>query len=267
MIRWKQRDIHEKREQRKLLVAKLKSELELNAVLRPRIESVAKGVQDKGVPHFRAVQRRIKEQPSDEKPATNAPNQPTYDMMLNQLLGDVWREAAWLVDGDAKVENGAVVKDGKKVDEKAGEPAWANEATVPESKAEVMAQALSERLKYHLAELDNRDAEVKKEIAKEEAEMEKKITSENIHDGWSSSVINKGGDNPLEKTKPKAAPKKEVVEEIEVLNPGASVSQRFRWVLIVDICSKAGSGGRRRGGYWTTHCIAACLCQHPNGRL
>lgn len=233
MIRWKQRDIHEKREQRKLHIAKLKSELELNGVLRPRIESVVTGVQDKGVPHFRAVQRRIKEQPSDEKPATNAPNQPTYDMMLGQLLGDVWREAAWLVDGDAKVVSGVVTKDGKKVDDTTGEPSWANEATVPEGKAEVMAQALVERLKFHLKELDNRDKEVRQEIEKEEADMAKKITSDGIHEGWSSTVINKDGPSPLDKekaakaAKAKAAPKKEVVEEIEVLNPGASVSATF----------------------------------------
>lgn len=229
MIRWKQRDIHEKRELRRLLIAKLNSELALNSVLRPRIVSVIDGVKAKGVTHYRAVQRRIKEQPSSEKPATGAENQPTYDMMMGQLLSDVWREAAWLVDGDAKVENGAVVKGGKRVDEKTGEPAWASEATVPENKGEVMAQALIERLEWHVTALDARDADVKKEIVKEEAEAQKKITSEGIHDGWSSSSVNKAGPSPLDKPKSKAAPaaaaaapaKKETVEEIEVLNPGA----------------------------------------------
>lgn len=224
MIRWKQRDIHEKREQRRLLIAKLNSELALNAVLRPRIVSVVDGVKDKGVSHYRAVQRRVKEQPSDEKPATNAPNQPTYDMMLGQLLGDVWREAAWLVDGDAKVENGTVVKGGVKVDEKMGEPEWASEATVPGVKKEVMGQALIERLEWHVKALDQRDVEVKKEIAKEEAEGKKKITSEDIHDGWSASKVNKSAPSPLDKPKPKTTTKTDTVQEIEVLNPGASVS-------------------------------------------
>lgn len=221
MIRWKQRDIHEKREQRKLLIAKLKSELDLNNVLRPRIESVINGVEEKGVDHYRAVQRRIKEQPSPEKPATTAPNQPTYDMMIGQLLGDLWREAAWLVDGDAKVVDGTVLINGKKVDEKSGEPDWSKEATIPEAKREMMAQALVERLKYHYQLLFTRDDEVRKEITKEEAEQNRKITSEGLHEGFSSSSLSKGVPSPLEKPKPKPAQQKGTVEEIEVLNPGA----------------------------------------------
>ncbi|EJT51074.1 hsp90 co-chaperone Cdc37 [Trichosporon asahii var. asahii CBS 2479] len=222
MIRWKQRDIHEKREARKLLIKKLHSELDLNNVLRPRIQSVIDGVKDKGVDYYRSVQRRIKEQPSDEKPDTGAPNQPTYDMMLGQLLSDLWRESAWLIDGDAKVENGVVTKGGKRLEEKDGAPAWSNEATIPDGKKEAMAKTLLERLQYHIAELDKRSEAVKKEVAKEEEEMNKKITSDTIHDGFSSSAVNKSGPSPLDKPKPKTAPKKETVEEIEVLNPGAS---------------------------------------------
>lgn len=225
MIRWKQRDIHEKREQRKLLIAKLHSELALNAVLRPRIESVVTGVEQKGVDHFRSVQRRIKEQPSDEKPATNAPNQPTYDMMLGQLLGDVWREAAWLVDGDGKIVHGAVFVNGKPIDDKIGEPDWAKEATVPEAKREVMSQAIVERLKYHLEQLDVRNDEVKQEIKKEEEEQKKKITSDDIHEGFSKSSVTKPAPSPLDKPKPTSA--KKAVQEIEVLNPGVST---LKWL-------------------------------------
>ncbi|BEI80698.1 hypothetical protein CcaverHIS002_0112270 [Cutaneotrichosporon cavernicola] len=226
MIRWRQRDIHEKREQRRLLILKLNSELALNGVLRPRIVSVLDGVKTKGVLHYRAVQRRMKEQPSPDKPATGAPNQPTYDMMMGQLLGDVWREAAWLVDGDAEVENGVVMKGGKKVDEKSGEPAWANEATVPDTKAEVMAQALAERLGWHIKALDKRDGDVRAEIKKEEEEGKKKITSEDIHEGFNSSAVSKAAPGPLDKPQAKpSSPKKETVQEIEVLNPGASSSQ------------------------------------------
>ncbi|GMK57783.1 hypothetical protein CspeluHIS016_0406170 [Cutaneotrichosporon spelunceum] len=228
MIRWRQRDIHEKREQQRLHILKLNNELALNGVLRPRITSVLDGVKSKGVSHYRAVQRRIKEQPSPDKPATGAPNQPTYDMMLGQLLGDVWREAAWLVDGDAKVEKGEVVvsKTGKKVDEKSGEPAWSNEMTMPDSKTEVMAQALAERLAWHVKGLDNRDAEVRDEIKKEEDARKKKITSGDIHDGFDSWAVNKSGPNPLDKPKPKPKSKeKETVQEIEVLNPGGSSSK------------------------------------------
>ncbi|WVF70201.1 hypothetical protein IAT40_004989 [Kwoniella sp. CBS 6097] len=226
MIKWKQRDIHEKREQKKLQIAKLKSELELNSVLRPRIESVISGTSSKGVDHYRAVQRRLKEQPSDEKPNTGSPNQPTYDMMMGQLLSDVFREAAWIVDG-AVVKNGVVFQDGKKVDEKTGSPSWAEGMTLPDNKKDSLAVALEERLTWHIKELDRRSAEVKKEIEKEEAEQNKKITSEGIHEGWSSSSVNRSKPSPFD-DKPKAASQAkkstEKTETIEVLNPKASTS-------------------------------------------
>ncbi|WVR04327.1 hypothetical protein IAU60_001327 [Kwoniella sp. DSM 27419] len=221
MIRWKQRDIHEKREARKLQLAKLKSELELNAVLRPRIQAVASGVSSKGVDHYRAVQRRIKEQPSGEKPSTGAANQPTYDMMMGQLLSDVYREAAWIVDG-ASVHNGVVTKDGSRIDEKSGQPEWSDVASVPDNKKDSLGVALEERLSWHIKELDRRDAEVKKEIEKLEAEQRKKITSDDIHEGWDSTTVNKSQPSPFDKPKPK--PKTEKTETIEVLNPGAGSS-------------------------------------------
>ena len=230
MIRWRQRDIHEKREARQLKIAKLHSELSLNNVLRPRIRSVVSGVSERGVDHYRAVQRRLKESPSPEKPDTRAPNQPTYDMMLSQLMGDAWREAAWMVEG-AQVVDEVVLKDGKKVDEKSGEPGWTTGA-VPDGKKEALKKALEDRLSWHLNELDRRDGEVKKEIEEEEAEQKKKITSEDIKDGWSQSTVAPAKPSPLE-DKPKAKPK---TETIEVLNPNAvaSVSSPSREDLLMD---------------------------------
>lgn len=230
MIRWKQRDIHEKREQRKLLIAKLRSELDLNAVLRPRITSVAQAVSasEGGVEKYRAIQRRLKESPSPEKPQTGAANQPTYDMMLDQLLKDVWRDAAVLVDGADLASSGQISISGKKVDDKTPLPSWAEEHLPPTGKQESMQQQLEKRLKWHLDELTKRDNEVKNEIAKEEQEQAKKITSEGIRDGWSaSSVMKNAAPSPIEnkglkEAKPKE--KKEKEQTIEVLNPGASVS-------------------------------------------
>ena len=164
------------------------------------------------------MQRRIREAPSDEKPATGAPNQPTYDMMLGQLLSDVWREGAWMTDG-ASFDKVDLKLDGKKIDEKAGPPSWA-EGAIPESKVEALGKALKERLTWHLAELDKRDEDVKKEIESEEALQKKKITSDDIHEGWDASSVAKPKPSPLD-DKPKVASKpKETKEVIEVLNPG-----------------------------------------------
>nr|XP_031861814.1 uncharacterized protein CI109_002643 [Kwoniella shandongensis]KAA5528886.1 hypothetical protein CI109_002643 [Kwoniella shandongensis] len=223
MIRWKQRDIHEKREARKRHIAQLNSELSLNAVLRPRIESILTGVTQKGVDHYRAVQRRLKESPSDEKPNTGAANQPTYDMMISQLLQDVFRESAWIVQG-AKVESrsGNVIWEGKKVDENSGQPNWAEDATIPDGTKDELTKALEERLKWHLDELKKRDGQVEKEIEQEEREQAKKITSEGIKEGWDVSSVAKPKPSPLD-DKPKTK-KTEKVETIEVLNPGAGSS-------------------------------------------
>jgi cell division cycle protein 37 len=216
-FRWKQRDIHEKREARKMKIAKLQSELTLNSVLRPRIASVLTGLNDKGINYFRSVQRRIRESPSSEKPETGAPNQPTYDMMLGQLLGDVWRESTVMMEG-GKFENGMVTVNGKKIDEKTEAPAWA-EGEIPEGKVQKLQEVLGGRLQWHLNELDKRDGDVKKEIEEEEKEMGRKITSDDIKDGWDVSSVAPKKEDPLAER-----PKKKKVEEIEVLNPGASVS-------------------------------------------
>jgi len=224
MIKWKQRDIHEKREARRLRIAKLRSELSLTILLRPRIQSVLNGLSERGIDHFRAVQRRLKENPSPEKPETGASNQPTYDMMLGQLLGDVWREAAWIVDG-AKEEGGVVKRDGKKVDEKSGEPEWSTDA-VPDGKKEGLTEALEGRLRWHLTELDRRDEEVKGEIDEEEKEQKKNITSEDIKEGWSQSTVAPAKPSPLE-DKPKPKPERTTTETIEVLNPNAVASVRL----------------------------------------
>jgi cell division cycle protein 37 len=219
--RWRQRDIHEKREQRKQKIAKLHSELELNKTLRPRIQTIADGVSSKGVDYYRSVQRRIKENPSNEKPATGAANQPTYDMMIGQLLGDVFREGCWIMEG-AQVTNGRVMKDGKVVDEKSGEPSWST-GEIPENKKEGLKVVLEERLDWHLKELDRRDKEVKVEIETEEAENKKKITSEDMTEGWNTSSVTKAQASVID-DKPKVAKKAQKEQTIEVLNPGASVS-------------------------------------------
>lgn len=210
-------------------IAKLQFELSLNAVLRPRIQTVVEGVSSKGVGYYRSVQRRIKETPSDEKPSTGAANQPTYDMMMGQLLGDVFREGCWLVQGEGTTigQNGEVLKDGVKVDEKTGEPDWST-GEIPENRKEVLGKALEERLRWHLKELDKRDKEVKVEIETEEREEKKKITSDDMKEGWSTSSITKPAPSVIDdKPKPAPQPKKKAAqktESIEVLNPGAAVS-------------------------------------------
>lgn len=212
-------------------IAQLRSELSLNGVLRPRIKTIADGVSSKGVDYYRAVQRRIKETPSDEKPQTSAANQPTYDMMMGQLLGDVFREGCWMLEG-AKADGLLVIKDGQRVDDKMGLPDWST-GEIPENKKDALGLALEERLRWHLDELDTRDKDVQHEIEVEEKEEKKKITSDGMTEGWSTSSISKPTPSVIDdKPKPikpasQTKDKSKKTETIEVLNPGAgsSVSQ------------------------------------------
>jgi cell division cycle protein 37 len=148
-------------------------------------------------------------------------------MMIGQLLGDVFREGCWIMEG-AKVSQpqGKVIKDGKVVDEKSGEPSWAT-GEIPENKKDGLKVVLEERLAWHLTELDKRDKQVKEEIEVEERENKKKITSEDMTEGWDTSSITKAKPSVID-DKPKTAPKKEKAkakeETIEVLNPGSASS-------------------------------------------
>lgn len=153
-------------------------------------------------------------------------------MMLSQLLGDVWRESAFLADGGI-TKNGIVMMDGVKVDEKSEMPSWV-EGEIPDSKVQNLQQALEGRLSWHLEELDRRDSEVKKEIEDEEKDMGKKITSEDIREGWDKSSVAPKKEDPLA-ARPKRKKEKEKEETIELLNPGASVSSfsSDRFILTV----------------------------------
>ena len=150
--------------------------------------------------------------------------------MLGQLLGDVYRDAGFIVDG-ATVQGGKIMWESKVVDDKTPERSWSTE-TVPDGKLDGMKAALIQRLSFHIDELDKRDKDIAGEIQKEEGEQKKKITSEDIRDGWSKSSVVAPKPSPLEdrpnagassKGKGKA---KEKVETIEVLNPGPAAVRR-----------------------------------------
>lgn len=155
LFRWKQRDIHEKREARKVRIAQLQADLACNDVLEPRIKQIAKDVEAQGPSHFSQLVDRLKTQPSPEKPPTNAPNQKTYDEMVLSLLLGVWE--------DAKKEG--VDKDSPRL-------------------GEVLVQGLQK----HVQQLAEHQTKMRKDLATEEAEQKKKITSDDIHEGFDSHV-------------------------------------------------------------------------------
>ena len=120
-----------------------------------RIRKITSEVESKGHAYFSSTVDRLKNNPSPDAPPTNAPEQPTYDSMVLSLLLQVWDEAK---------EKG-IKPDDPKLDE-----------------------ALVSGLKEHLGNLEQHDKENKLELEEEEAEMKKKITSDDIHDGFDSKV-------------------------------------------------------------------------------
>ena len=203
---WKQRDIHEKRDERKARIAFLKSEIDLNNTLLPRLDEIIKNVNSDGTSFF---ERRVSElqakkgDPKVARPQTNRPDQPSYDDMILALLTTVADEVKEKHKGD--------IKD-------------------PTERA----KHLETTLKEHRRQLNERTEQCGKDIAKEEAEAKKHITSDDIHDGWSSGHVNKNAASAQIVDPVKPAPKastskattvKSKTSELEVLNPKSSGSQ------------------------------------------
>ncbi|KAH7337062.1 Cdc37 N terminal kinase binding-domain-containing protein [Rhizoctonia solani] len=188
LIRWKQRDIHEKREQRKMRIHELESKLALSKVLNPRIEKIIVDVQEGGKERFSAITEQLKVNPSSDKPPGNAPNQPTYDMMLHELMLQVW--------------NG--------VKESGGTPDDPN-----------LTDKLIAGLKDALDRQHQDDLQNEKDLEAEIKERNKHITSDDLRDGFDSTkVSHKPSPDPTVMAKPLVSKKeKEKVETIEVLNP------------------------------------------------
>lgn len=193
LIRWKQRDIHEKRETRKLKISALGAEIACNGVLSPRLHNVRAtlGSADGGLKYFQQLVEKLQTQPSPEAPPTNAKDQPTYDAMLLSLLLQVWDGAKSL-------------------------PADEREAAVLSG------------LDKHIKQLADHTKKLEKDLVDEENEQKKHITSEDIHEGFESRYTPAKPPPPPVKNAKIDAPTKTTTTkttEFEVLNPAASSSK------------------------------------------
>ncbi|TFK86026.1 hypothetical protein K466DRAFT_664064 [Polyporus arcularius HHB13444] len=184
LIRWKQRSIHEQREERKLKIAQYKADIACNDVLKPRLQDITKDVEEKGPSYFSSLVEKFKTNPSPEAPPTNAPNQQTYDQMLLSLLLQVWEEA----------KKKGVEKDDPK-----------------------LGDALVAGLKEHLVKIDEHQEKLRKELQREEQEAHNKITSEDIHEGFESHYVPPKPAPPPVKNAITDKPKKKVTH-FETLN-------------------------------------------------
>ncbi|EPS38273.1 hypothetical protein H072_7908 [Dactylellina haptotyla CBS 200.50] len=201
-IRWKQQDIHQKREQRAHDKEGMKNEHVMNDRLLSRIETlhnalkshIEKSETKDGTPEEFVLQTLLETTtPEDMQKAPVAgkpdPKAPTYADMLAKLADKVSQE-------------------------------------IPKDAADRW-KAFEEGLVKFKAELSTRNATSKAELEKMEREDARKITSSGLRDGFNTTLVAKAdstlGPSTVEASKPKAVAKK--VETVELLNaPGSKSS-------------------------------------------
>ncbi|PRT54347.1 Hsp90 co-chaperone Cdc37 [Wickerhamiella sorbophila] len=179
-IRWKQRDIHEKRERNRLRTQQLELNVETNEDLIKRVRKLIAAAES-GVNVGADVEASVKlasEGETKERPdrATSA-QQPKYNDMVESLLIQITQEA----------------KD---------------------------REGLIAQLKHHEKMISDSIEAENKELEELQEERAKHIVSEDLHDGWNSTIVYKSDKKDEEPAKP--SPSKETTTEIEVLNPSSS---------------------------------------------
>ncbi|GAA5901116.1 Hsp90 co-chaperone CDC37 [Sporobolomyces salmoneus] len=207
MIRWKQRDIHEKREQRRQKLEAFKVEEPMNVSLIARIDYIIASIKSSDVSSAATyLQNEISKLKSNfgytyEEKKFAPGEQPSEDHMIVSLLSQV-------------------VKAVKEEEEKEGKTGDEQGRT----------ERIAKTLDWHKSRLLQRQEEIKKEKVEIAAEQKKWITSEDIRDGWDSKTM--VSSTPSAQPKPSApAPsssssKKKTETKIETLNsPGVQAAQ------------------------------------------
>ena len=154
LFRMKQRQIHEKRAEQKQSMMAMEQEHVNNGVLYPKIIDFTNQVEQGGPDAFSSIVERLSTQPSPDAPAPGAPMR--YDDMLLDLMNSISQECKKEeVDMNDKTKLGEV---------------------------------LVRKLKGHQLQIQARQKILESELEKQKAERGKIITSEDIHEGFSSSV-------------------------------------------------------------------------------
>lgn len=153
--RWKQRDIHEKRELRKLKLVHLDLETTMNVSLLARMRSILASIQSEGIPFISRTLSELRVKVPDFQTKKFADGeQPSEDHMILALLTQVCN---------------AVEKDGKGEEGKQGR--------------------LVKELETHIERLVQRQEDIVKEKAEIKKEQEKYITSDDLHMGFDSKTV------------------------------------------------------------------------------
>ncbi len=156
-IRWKQRDIHEKREQRKAQIKGLKIQKEMYTKLTERVNKLLSHFSPSNITDEQKRNEYINEQfdPKEKCTIENDENSPTYNEMIEDLFTQI--------EGDAKKE-GKNVKDGS---------------------------VIIQKVKEHQGKINKVLEQIDPKLEELEEERHEHITSEDYHVGFDSSFVNK----------------------------------------------------------------------------
>ncbi|GBC02124.1 hypothetical protein RclHR1_04470003 [Rhizophagus clarus] len=198
-IRWKQADIHQKREERRRKIEALKLETSNNEVLLSRINDMIRQLIEGGIETFLQTIEKLRE--ANKKIASEAKNEessedssqkegeqlayPTFDQMMGALFDRIQDE-------------------------------------VKHESPEKVGEELKNKLIEHRDKLSQRQKEAKQELEKEEREARKKITMDDMHTGFDKSSVSKISKIEPPKPQPKKTKKKKE-QVVEVLNPNAQM--------------------------------------------
>ncbi|EST08278.1 Cdc37, Hsp90 binding [Kalmanozyma brasiliensis GHG001] len=187
-IRWKQRDIHEKREERKAEKDALRAEIDINNALAPRLDEFVQHTKKEGSSYYSREVAKLSAG-RQERGNKDGPNGPTTDDMILSLLLQIQQQ------------DNVKGKSGDDLD-----------------------QMLVKELEGHRQKLDARQTQINFELEQMMKEDSKKITSDGIKEGWNSGYVAKAEPEPQPKaTASKGKGKAETV--IETLNtPSASTA-------------------------------------------
>ncbi|CAG8621920.1 11753_t:CDS:2 [Ambispora leptoticha] len=200
-IRWKQAEIHRKREERREKIETLKKQIAQDDELLVRIDDMIQQVESEGVDVFskkheelqEASQKKDYEQEMKEREAwknnvepLDFPPKPlpTLDDMMEALFKNIKDELEM-------------------------------------EKLELVSENLVEKLRFHRNKLADQQQIARRELATEEAEAKKKITMDDIHTGFDKTAVTKVTKPEL--PKPTKKTEKKTQKVIEVLNPNAKL--------------------------------------------
>lgn len=182
-IKWKQRDIHEKRQERQLEKDALRAEISTNDSLAPRLLELVEKSKAEGSSYYSREVARLSAG-RQERGNKDGPNGPTIDDMILSLLLQIQQQ------------DNVKGKSGQELDE-----------------------ALVTELQGHQEKLAARQVQAKFELEQMEKEDSKKITSDSIRDGWNSGYVAPAEPQPeVEKKKGDKGKKKATETTIETLN-------------------------------------------------